>query len=185
MTPASDKCRRFFYEQKSSLFLTTFPRTTVKLLNMTLTVEPAPSIEMTKFSQLNPETISTIVVSRSDMMRQSLQAMLAAHSYIRVIDSAGNGLTARNQVIRYQPELLVIDSNLSDEEIKALLAEVKLKAPETRCLICVQSSRRRTLLLAAGADVVISRNDSAQQWQQVLLKIAREISASTTNDITG
>lgn len=114
------------------------------------------------------QIISTVVVSRPGIMQQSLRAALAAYPWLSVMASAGDGLTALNQVAHHQPGLLVIDSNLLAEEAEALLAAVKVKAPEIRCLVLVRSSQQAERLRAAGADAVLLRQASNQQLHQTL-----------------
>ena len=55
-------------------------------------------------------------------MQQSLRAALAAVPSVTVVASLGDGLTALNYVAAHPPALLVIDSNLLDGEVEALLA---------------------------------------------------------------
>jgi DNA-binding NarL/FixJ family response regulator len=104
-------------------------------------------------------------------MQQSLRAALAAYPWLHVVASAGDGLNALNQVVRHHPGLLVIDCNLLDEEVEALLAGVKAKTPETRCLVFIRSNQRAKPLLAAGAAGVIMRDSSAQQLQTALMRL--------------
>jgi len=70
---------------------------------------------------INPKPAQTIVVSRPGLMRQSLRATLNAYPEIAIIATAGDGLTALHQVMQYHPALLVIDSNLLDEEVEAFI----------------------------------------------------------------
>ena len=116
---------------------------------------------MIKPFQQNQRPLSTIIVSRPGVMQQSLRAALTAYSWVSVVASAGDGLTALNQVAQRRPGLLVIDSNLLDEEVESLLAAVKARSPATRCLICVQSGQREARLLAAGADLLIMYHPKA------------------------
>lgn len=126
---------------------------------------------MANFTPQNQQIISTIVVSRPGVMQQSLRAALAAYPWLYVVASAGDGLTALNQVAQHHPRLLVIDCNLLDEEVEALLAGVRAKTPEIRCLVFIRSNQRAKPLLAAGAAGVITRDSSAQQLQAVLRRL--------------
>lgn len=128
---------------------------------------------MLKTTEPNQQTIPTLVVSRPGMMRQALQAALAAYPWVAVMASAGDGLTALNYTAEHQPGLLVIDSNLLEEEVEALLAAVKVRSPNTRCLVFIRSSQERAQLLASGADAVVLRDGSAQQLQATLLQLSR------------
>ena len=105
-------------------------------------------------------------------MRQSLQTSLAMYAWITVVAACGDGLTALSQVVHHRPRLVIIDSNLLDEEVKALLTAIKAAQPATRCLVLLQSSQREVSTLAAGADAVILRDRWGQHAQAVLLQLA-------------
>lgn len=104
-------------------------------------------------------------------MQQSLRAALAAYPWIVVVASAGDGLTALNYAAKHQPRLLVIDSNLLEEEVEALLAALKSRLPDTRCLVFSPSSQGIARLLAYGADAVIRRDSPAHELQAALLRL--------------
>ena len=122
----------------------------------------------------NNQPIPTAVVSRPGIMQQSLRASLAACPRIAVVASFGDGLSALNHLAQFRPEILVIDSNLLDEEVEALLGAVKSKQPAIRCLVLTRSSLRREQLLSDGADAVIARNGSTRELQEALLRLAQD-----------
>ena len=126
---------------------------------------------MTNPSFENNQPIPTVIVSRPGIMQHSLRVSLAACPEIVVIASSGDGLSALCQVRQYQPGLLVIDSNLLEEEVVALLSAVKTEQPATRCLVFMQSRQQQKQILAAGADAVALRNGSPQQLQMLLAQI--------------
>ena len=107
-------------------------------------------------------------------MQQSLRTSLAACPWIAVVASFGDGLSALNHLAQFHPGILVIDSNLLDEEVDALLAAVKTKQPATRCLVLVRSSSRNAQVLIHGAYAAISRNGSAQELQEALFRLAHD-----------
>lgn len=104
-------------------------------------------------------------------MRQSLQVSLAAHPGIVVTAVCGDGLTALNQITQERPRLLIIDSNLLDEEIEVLIGTVKARWPAIRCLALLQMSQREAKLLAAGADAAIHRDSWVQHFPILLLPL--------------
>lgn len=122
---------------------------------------------------MNQQAVSTILVSRPGIMRQSLQTSLATYAWITVISACGDGLTALSQVVQHRPHLVIIDSNLLDEEVKALLTAIKAENPATRCLVLLQSDLREAPTLAAGADAVIQRDGWLQHSQVVLSQLAQ------------
>lgn len=117
---------------------------------------------------INQQAVSAILVSRPGIMRQSLQTSLAMYTWITVVAACGDGLTALSQVVHHQPRLVIIDSNLLDEEVKALLMAIKAENPATRCLVLLQSDLREAPTLAAGADAVIARDHWVQHSHAVL-----------------
>ncbi|GAB4432579.1 MAG: hypothetical protein Kow0031_13960 [Anaerolineae bacterium] len=106
-------------------------------------------------------------------MQQSLETMLAAQPALRVVSVTSPGSTTLKQILRHQPGLVVIDSNLYGEDLEALLAGIKAAAPDTRCLVCAHTRQRETQLLAVGADAVILRHSSGLQWQELLLRLVQ------------
>lgn len=129
---------------------------------------------MTKSTPEGGRSISTIVVSRPGIMQQSLRASLAAFPWVTVVASAGDGLTALGQVTQHHPGLVIIDSNLLDEEVAALLDTVKIRYPETHCLVMIRSSQRVAQLLSQGADAVALRDGTLHQLQVALQPFASD-----------
>jgi DNA-binding NarL/FixJ family response regulator len=106
-------------------------------------------------------------------MQQALRSSLAACHEIAVVASFGDGLTTLNHLAQFNPGILVIDSNLLDEEIDALIAAVKVKQPAIRCLAFVKSAQHERQLLAAGADAVTPRDVSMPQLQVSLAPLVQ------------
>lgn len=132
-------------------------------------------------SSLPHQNISTIVVSRPGVMQQSLRALLASYPWLLIMTSTGDGLSALNQVAQHQPDLLIVDSNLLDEEIDALIRAVKVRQPALRCLVFLRSSQRATPTLAVGADAVIQRDSPAGEIHATLIRLMQPPSDSETH----
>ena len=108
-------------------------------------------------------------------MQQSLRALLEASHELAIVASSGDGLTALCQVRLHRPGLLVIDSNLLEEEVASLVAAVKTEEPTICCMVLIQSSRQEMQILAAGADAVAQRNGSPQQLQRLLARLTQKV----------
>lgn len=126
---------------------------------------------MIKTTFQNDQPAPTAIVSRPGIMEQSLRASLAACPSIVVVASFGDGLTALNHVTAHAPALLVIDSNLLDQEVEALLAAVKARQLTTRCLVFTRSSQREAWAWASGADAVMPRDGSLKDLMSVLFRL--------------
>jgi DNA-binding NarL/FixJ family response regulator len=104
-------------------------------------------------------------------MQQALRTSLAACLPLVVLSSAGDGLTALNQVMAQHPALVVIDANLLPEESEALLVAIKAASAPPRCLVLVHSSQHEARMIAAGADAVILHDVSAGELQSVVARL--------------
>ena len=113
------------------------------------------------------------MVSRPGIMQQSLRASLTACPGVAVVASCGDGLTALNYVAAHRPVLLVIDCNLLDEEVAALLAAVKMHYAPTRCVVLTRSSQSKAWARASGADAVIPHGGSMQELMNGLMQSLR------------
>ena len=113
-------------------------------------------------------------------MRQSLQVSLAAHPDIVVLAVCGDGLTALSQLAQEPPRLLIIDSNLLDDEIEALISTVKTRWPVIFCVAVVQMSQREEPLMAVGADATIHRDSWLQHFPILLLRLMQNAEDSDT-----
>lgn len=121
------------------------------------------------------QPLATAIVSRPGIMQQSLRAALAAVPSLMVVASLGDGLTALNYVAAHPPALLVIDCNLLDGEVEALLAAIKARQLRTRCLVLIRSSLRSSQVLAFGADAVATHDSTQKELAAVVTKLQAEI----------
>ena len=112
-----------------------------------------------------------VVVSQPGTMREALVTFLASFSVVGSIASADGALTALELIRRQPPGLLVIDSNLPEEESAALLRRVKREWPRVGCLILGLTSQQRQQWLEIGADEMLTRYCSAQEMESALLRL--------------
>jgi DNA-binding NarL/FixJ family response regulator len=128
---------------------------------------------MPQTSSESNRPIPAVIVSRPGIMQQSLRSSLAACPVIVVVASFGDGLTTLNHLTQFNPGILIVDSNLLDEEIDALIAAVKVNQPTIRCLVFLKSTQQEMRMLAAGADAVTLRDVSAPQLQAILARLVQ------------
>lgn len=107
-------------------------------------------------------------------MQEALRAAIAACPRVKVVGSAGDGLSALNLLRAQQPALLVIDSNLLEDETLTLLRETKREQPLLRCLVFTQTRRQRDQALAVAADAVLPRHSPANSLNKVLEQLFSE-----------
>jgi DNA-binding NarL/FixJ family response regulator len=113
----------------------------------------------------------TVIASRPGIMQEALRAMLALSPRIELAGTAGSGLLVVSLVRKYLPALVVIDSNLVEEEMVALLQKIKQEQPHIRCLVLAETGRQQQVMVNAGADAVLLRSEPAERIVDVLEKI--------------
>ena len=124
--------------------------------------------EQTPYSS---QPLATAVVLRPGIMQQSLRTALATVPALVVVASLGDGLTALNYVAAHPPALLVIDCNLLDAEVEALIAAIKVRQLSTRCLVLTRSNLHSERLLASGADAIVIHDSSQKELAAVVARL--------------
>ena len=115
--------------------------------------------------------IQTVIVSRPGILQESLRAGLVSASQIEIIKSVGDGLSALDAIREHQPRLVVIDSNLLEDEVLALLRHVKQVWPAICCLVMTTTVRQERWAMANGADAVWPRHRSLRTLDEFLTEV--------------
>jgi chemotaxis response regulator CheB len=113
-----------------------------------------------------------IIVSMPGTMQESLRAILDATPGLEVVAFAGGCLSAITLVQEIRPDIVVIDSNLSEDEVLAFLKDVKRMHPQIRLVVLIHTTRQQRRILDNGADVALSRWSPAEEFTNAVL--ARE-----------
>jgi DNA-binding NarL/FixJ family response regulator len=115
--------------------------------------------------------IQTVIVSRPGVMQEALRAGLASASQLEIVKAVGDGLSALDAIQERAPNLVVIDSNLLEDEIQTLLRHVKQAWPAVCCLVLTVTVRQEKWAMAGGADAVWPRHRSLRALTEFLKEI--------------
>jgi DNA-binding NarL/FixJ family response regulator len=88
-------------------------------------------------------------------MRDGLRALLRTVPHLNPIEQADDSLSALEIASRHHPALILLGSNLPDEDIQSVLRKTRTTQPETRCLVLVDNLQQQSLAQAKGADRVL------------------------------
>lgn len=101
-----------------------------------------------------------LLVSLPGLVRDATYATLASFSNVSLIGSTSGALSATRLLQQLQADLLLVDANLPDEEVQALLSWTKEYRPHLPCLVMTMTSHQRYQALAWGADAAIQRSEN-------------------------
>ncbi|GAB4429145.1 MAG: hypothetical protein Kow0031_09580 [Anaerolineae bacterium] len=114
-----------------------------------------------------------VVVSQPGLLRDALVSWLASFAGVGDIACAGGSLTALDMIRQQPPHLLVIDNTLPEEEVAALVRQVKGEWPAIVCLVFSSTHRPQQQRHDAGADAIVPRHGSPQEMETTLRRLTR------------
>ena len=131
-------------------------------------------------SQANTAKLQTVIAVRPGAIRQALHATLALFCQLEIAGVAGGGLSTLRLIRQVKPALLIVDSGLLEDEIAALLQQIKQEQPQIRCLALAETHDQKQTLLALGADMVMLHSEPTERLVEALEKITLSSIRSAT-----
>jgi DNA-binding NarL/FixJ family response regulator len=120
-----------------------------------------------------PEPIRILIVDDHAILRAGLRMLIDQNPAMKVIGVAGNGREALALAASEQPDLIILDILLGDEDGLTLLPELRDAATNARVLVLTglrsAESQRRAIL--AGAMGVVLKEHAAE----VLIKAIKKV----------
>src|SRR5688572_29044335 len=98
-----------------------------------------------------------LVVAKPDRLREALCALLKATFWPEVINPVDDGPAALKIVVEHDPTLVLLDSHWSDDEVRAMVGQIKTEWPQTRCLVLTNTVEQQQVAKSAGADEVLPK----------------------------
>lgn len=108
------------------------------------------------------------LVSQPGLIQQATSATLAFLPDITLVATISGALSATALLAQLQPDLLLVDANLPEEEVEALLRWTTEHYPEVSCVVITMTSQQREQALAWGAHAAIQRANMVGQLQATL-----------------
>jgi DNA-binding NarL/FixJ family response regulator len=115
--------------------------------------------------------LNTFLVSRPGALQASIRATLASFPQIIFTGSATGGLSALDKINEEKPALIVIDNNLTEDEVVSLLKVIKRAHPKLYCIVLVDTPTEMQRALSAGADGVLLRDSLSENLLSTLEEI--------------
>jgi ribonuclease P protein subunit RPR2 len=131
---------------------------------MTLRTDPTPILK---------PGISVLIQDRFALVRSCLRIVIEENPTTRVIAEAGTSIEAIEVARKLRPDIVFMDIDSSDG-VTETISEMKRSVPGVR-IICMTESPKEGLMdavLAAGANGITLKTDSAAELRQVLVGVS-------------
>ncbi len=100
---------------------------------------------------MNNNPISTLVASSSERQCESLKALLATTPSLKVIAKATDTVSFLNQISSCRIDLVLLDILLGNGNISSLVMQIKVRQPQTCCILLVDTPQQLVEAMTAGA----------------------------------
>ncbi len=107
------------------------------------------------------------IISASGPRRQGISAMIRCIPEAKIIYTVDDfhDVLRLIDITRNQSPIIVIDARSVTGEIEKALELLKLKAPESRCILLVEQPKDRETFIHTGADAVLLEGFSDKQFR--------------------
>lgn len=102
-----------------------------------------------------------LIVARPGRLRDTLCALVTTIPRLEIIGQVGDRSAALKLVTEQQPGLILIDSSWPDNEVKAMLEQIKAERPRACCIVLTDNEQQQQVAISAGADEVLLKGSPA------------------------
>jgi DNA-binding NarL/FixJ family response regulator len=104
-----------------------------------------------------------LIVARPGPLRNSLQALLTTMPQIEIVAEANDPSALLRMGDRIQPDIVLLDASLCEDEVWAALRRIQVEWSQTRTLVLVEGSLQQQRAVAAGADIALLKGFPASK----------------------
>jgi DNA-binding NarL/FixJ family response regulator len=103
-----------------------------------------------------PEQVTlALIVARPGPLRNSLQSLMTTMPQIEILAEATDPSALLRMGAKIQPDIVLLDADLPEEQVRAALRQIKEEWCHTRSIVLVEDSQQQQEIEAAGADVAL------------------------------
>lgn len=97
---------------------------------------------------------SLLIVAKQGPLRDSMRALLTALPRIEIVDETDSTAAALDVVSQQRPDLVLIDSNFSAEDVWVFLRQIRKRSPRTRRLFLADTVGEKQEIEAPCAEAI-------------------------------
>ena len=114
---------------------------------------------------------SALIVAQPSPLRDALRALVTTMAQVEMVAETGSINTLAELHIRFQPDLVILDADVQDEDVWRALTQIQNQCAQTRFCILVEGEDQRQQAEASGADLVLHKGFPAADLAETLEKL--------------
>ena len=112
-----------------------------------------------------------LIVTRRGSLQNGLQALVMSIPHVDIIGHVGDGPRALEMVREHHPDLMLLDTNLPNDEEWRVLEQVAALWPEIRCIVLADDVEQQQKAAALGADIVLLKGFPPAKLADIIEKL--------------
>jgi two-component system, LytTR family, response regulator AlgR len=113
---------------------------------------------------MSEQVALALIVAQPGPLQDSLQALLTSISQIEIVAEATDLSAILRMGNRIQPDIVLLDAHLPENEIWTALRQIQDEWSQTRTIVLVESSHQQQQAMDAGADVALPKGFPAAKF---------------------
>ncbi|MCX6303604.1 MAG: response regulator transcription factor [Bacteroidetes bacterium] len=111
-----------------------------------------------------------VIADDSSLMRERIKSQVSSFDQVTIVGEAGNGRTAMEMVIEFDPDLILLDLHMPEMGGMEVLKKIKEAKLNTKVCILTNYSypQYKERCLALGADFFLSKSDDFEKTNVVI-----------------
>ena len=124
---------------------------------------------MLNINNTNDEHLSTLIVAKPGLMRNSLVAYLRGVMAIEIVALADDTLAGLLASRQNHPQVLLMDADISEEETLWLMRQLRCEQPAVNFIVLTDHVSQRQLFITAGANQVLLKGFLDERLRRAIL----------------
>ena len=88
-----------------------------------------------------------LIIARPGRLRDALRALIATIPQLEIVDQVEDSAAALKMITEQHPTLILMDSSLPDNEVKAMLEQIKAERSQTYCIVLANTEQQEQLAI--------------------------------------
>jgi two-component system response regulator DegU len=115
-----------------------------------------------------------LIVTHRGTLQDGLQALVRSIPRVDIIGLVGDGTRALEMVREHDPDLVLLDTNLPNDEEWRVLRQIKALWPKIRCIILADDVEQRQRAMELEADIVLLKGFPPARLADIIEKLQPE-----------